>query len=101
MYEPKSKASYSDWQVFLRVDRDVAREQHWSKWEISDAAQVLPLLDMVEAKGTCSGLQHLDTTATIECAGNRRDELSEGDKAEGIQWGPGVIANIFWSGEWH
>jgi sulfite oxidase len=58
----------------------------------------VPMIDLIEAKRSCSGLVHLDTTATIECAGNRREELGETEAAEGIQWKAGVIANVYWSG---
>lgn len=39
-------------------------------------------------------------TATLECAGNRREALAEqGGKAEGIQWGAGAISTAHWYGE--
>lgn len=98
VYEPKVQAAYTDWNISLRVDQDVSGEQGWTKWQKEDSV-MFPVKDIVKASGSCKGVRHIDTTATIECAGNRREELSEGDKAEGIQWGPGVIANVYWSGE--
>lgn len=98
IYQPKVKEAYSEWNISLRVDKDLAKEQGWTHWQGNNGS-MFSLLELVEAKCLCKGVQHLDTIATLECAGNRRKELSEGEKAEGIQWGPGVIANIFWSGQ--
>lgn len=79
----------------------MADEQRWAKWNTDTAndAILFTVMDLVQASGICKGVEHIDTTATIECAGNRREELGETEKAEGIQWGPGVIANVYWSGE--
>jgi sulfite oxidase len=94
--QPETKAAYSEWKLSLRIDEDVSKEQ---SWKVNDAV-IFTVLDLVQSSGVCKGVEHIDTTATIECAGNRREEFGETEKAEGIQWGPGVIANVFWSGEY-
>lgn len=37
-------------------------------------------------------------TATLTCAGNRREELSQIKPVGGVQWGPGAIGNAEWTG---
>lgn len=37
-------------------------------------------------------------TATIACAGNRRDEFNEEAKTEGLRWKTGAISTAVWSG---
>lgn len=37
-------------------------------------------------------------TATLQCAGNRREELSEVEEAEGVQWEEGAIGTAQWGG---
>lgn len=36
--------------------------------------------------------------ATLQCAGNRRDEFNATAKVGGVQWGPGAIGNANWTG---
>jgi sulfite oxidase len=38
------------------------------------------------------------TTATLTCAGNRREELSKIKPVGGVQWGPGAVGNAEWAG---
>lgn len=43
--------------------------------------------------------ERTEVIATLECAGNRRSELSFSHQPpEGIQWGNAVIANVVWGG---
>lgn len=44
-----------------------------------------------------TGRQELD--ASLQCAGNRRNELNERAEVEGIQWSAGTVLNAKWSGE--
>nr|XP_014278403.1 sulfite oxidase isoform X2 [Halyomorpha halys] len=37
-------------------------------------------------------------TASIQCAGNRRSEMSKIKAVKGLEWGPAVIGNAVWSG---
>ena len=37
-------------------------------------------------------------TATLTCAGNRREEFNREGKVGGVQWGSGAIGNATWSG---
>jgi sulfite oxidase len=37
-------------------------------------------------------------TATLACAGNRRDELNELGKTEGLRWKAGALSTAVWSG---
>ncbi|MEO1525049.1 MAG: molybdopterin-dependent oxidoreductase [Planctomycetota bacterium] len=37
-------------------------------------------------------------TATLTCAGNRRNEFNEEGKVGGVQWGAGAIGNATWTG---
>ncbi|CAH1399408.1 unnamed protein product [Nezara viridula] len=37
-------------------------------------------------------------TASIQCAGNRRSEMSKIKPVKGLEWGPAVIGNAVWSG---
>lgn len=39
----------------------------------------------------------VETTATLTCAGNRRNEFT-GPKIGGVQWGAGAIGNAIWGG---
>ena len=36
--------------------------------------------------------------ATLQCAGNRRDELDAVDEVEGTKWQLGAIGNAIWRG---
>ncbi|KAH8914995.1 hypothetical protein BT69DRAFT_1304270 [Atractiella rhizophila] len=45
-----------------------------------------------------SNLQEEDVVAVLQCAGNRRDEMSERRKTEGLGWGNCVVANARWQG---
>lgn len=45
-----------------------------------------------------NGLPHHTITATLTCAGNRRDEFNREGKVGGVQWGPGAIGNATWTG---
>ncbi len=38
------------------------------------------------------------TTATLTCAGNRREEFGKIKPVGGVQWGPGAIGNAEWTG---
>ncbi|PSN45459.1 putative sulfite oxidase, partial [Blattella germanica] len=37
-------------------------------------------------------------TAVVQCAGNRRSEMSEVKAVKGLSWGPAAIGNAVWSG---
>ncbi|XP_033607392.1 sulfite oxidase isoform X3 [Cryptotermes secundus] len=37
-------------------------------------------------------------TAAVQCAGNRRSEMSEVKPVKGLSWGPAAIGNATWSG---
>ncbi|MEW5307520.1 MAG: hypothetical protein WDW36_009909 [Sanguina aurantia] len=39
-------------------------------------------------------------TATIQCAGNRRDEMNKIKAVKGLEWDTGVIGTATWSGVW-
>lgn len=45
-----------------------------------------------------TGLRSHTITATLTCAGNRRDEYNREGKVGGVQWGPGAIGNATWTG---
>lgn len=45
-----------------------------------------------------SGFGEASVVATLQCAGNRREEFSSLKKVGGVQWGPGAIGNASWSG---
>lgn len=39
-----------------------------------------------------------EITSTIQCAGNRRDELNATEEVKGLKWGAGAISNAKWAG---
>ncbi len=43
-------------------------------------------------------LKRRSTTATLTCAGNRRDEFNREGEVGGVQWGAGAIGNATWAG---
>jgi len=77
----------SVWSLSVAVDQDV-------KLPDSNVARQPLTLDTIKGKH-----ELVEVVATLECAGNRRAELaSSHQKAEGIQWGNAVIANVIWGG---
>lgn len=52
----------------------------------------LSLSDLSSLYAQASGI------ATLQCAGNRRDEFSLVKKVGGVPWGPGAIGNASWEG---
>lgn len=44
------------------------------------------------------GLPQIEVTATMQCAGNRRDEHSAVRPVDGVAWGAGAIGHCVWRG---
>eukprot|EP01065_Artemidia_motanka_P026749 TRINITY_DN319_c4_g1_i1.p1 TRINITY_DN319_c4_g1~~TRINITY_DN319_c4_g1_i1.p1 ORF type:complete len:559 (+),score=134.35 TRINITY_DN319_c4_g1_i1:93-1769(+) len=44
------------------------------------------------------GFKHATIAATLQCAGNRRLEMSSVRHTDGLQWGDGAISNAQWTG---
>ncbi|KAK0550732.1 hypothetical protein OC845_002507 [Tilletia horrida] len=74
------------WMVQLEVEDELRTEWGMSAQE---AGRVYTLGELKSGLGAPRVV-----TATLECAGNRRSEMSQVLKTEGIQWASGVIANI-------
>ena len=77
----------TDWTIGISVQDDASLS--WLKLSASSLSleSVRKDHDLVEV------------VATLECAGNRRAELSSSHHpAQGIQWGNAVIANVIWGG---
>ncbi|KAK0536233.1 hypothetical protein OC842_002062 [Tilletia horrida] len=85
-----AQAQDESWTIDLDVE-DQLREQ----WGLSShqAQRVFTLAQFKTDFGPSTIV-----TATLECAGNRRSEMSQVHKTEGIQWSAGVIANAAFLG---
>jgi sulfite oxidase len=72
--------------------------------EIEDKSFTVSIEGMVRKSRKLSlgeireGLPQADVTATLTCAGNRRNEHSETKQVAGVPWGGGAIGNARWSG---
>ncbi|SPO36783.1 related to Sulfite oxidase [Pseudozyma flocculosa] len=85
---PAQSSSSPDWPVSLSLSPSLRGAQPLATFQ----GQKLLLSQIKRSLPT----RHV--VATLECAGNRRGEFRHQDKAQGIQWGSGVIANVVWSG---
>ncbi|KAL9931772.1 hypothetical protein V8E36_009322 [Tilletia maclaganii] len=85
-------ASDADEAWTVTVDIDSELRETW-QMEAAQQSRVFTLGQLKTQFGTPSIV-----TATLECAGNRRSEMSQVQKTEGIQWSSGVIANIAFAG---
>ncbi|KAJ9478840.1 hypothetical protein PHBOTO_002329 [Pseudozyma hubeiensis] len=80
-------SSGSGWKLGISVEQD----ETLKALHVSQPSLPLELLK--------KDYELIEVTATLECAGNRRAELSTSHQpAEGIQWGNAVIANVVWGG---
>lgn len=97
------------------MDHDIADELGWNQWKgglgaTAGSSQSHDHAAVVAASHTKSWtLKQLQqdypqksVVAAMECAGNRRSDMSSREgvrKAEGIQWNQGTIGNALWQGE--
>lgn len=93
-----------EWRMSITLDEDMQKDENIQFVNIrsqatSEPSILIPYGDLLHVKGTCEGMKRLSTTATLECAGNRREDLSDDqEKTEGIQWSSGAISTAYWSG---
>lgn len=98
-----SSAAQEEWKVSLSVEEEVLDREGAKEWTerwkgAGQDAIMITYGDLLQSTGSCKDVQQLSTTATLECAGNRRQDLAEQGKTEGIQWGTGAISTASWSG---
>lgn len=82
---PPSKAPYS-----LSISLDPSLQGQ-------DAFGTLPPLELGLAEIKTHFLQD-EVLAILQCAGNRRAEMNDVKKVEGLCWGRGAVANVSWRG---
>ncbi|PWN32903.1 molybdopterin binding oxidoreductase [Meira miltonrushii] len=87
-----------EWRVSITLDDEVAKQERIGSWVKSLPSILIPYGDLLHAKGKCKDVKRIRTTATLECAGNRREDLSDQEKTEGIQWSSGAISTAHWYG---
>lgn len=72
----------------MRLGLDDLRDQRWPTTRVVAALQV-----------RSRNLTREPGLTILQCAGNRRDEMSErGGKTEGLGWGNAVVSNARWEG---
>ncbi|CAO1635108.1 unnamed protein product [Jaminaea pallidilutea] len=118
VYQPGAstagRVAEQEWQLDLTVDHDIADELGWNQWKralgaTAGSSESHDHAAVVAASHTKSWtLKQLQqdypqksVVAAMECAGNRRSDMSSREgvrKAEGIQWNQGTIGNALWQG---
>lgn len=87
-----------EWKVSITLDENISKQENIGSWIKSLPSILIKYGDLLHSKGNCKDVKRIRTTATLECSGNRREDLSDQEKTEGIQWSSGAISTAHWYG---
>lgn len=74
---------------------DIKSDQHRLTLNIPTASG---MKDVVLTIDDLKKYKRHDVSATLQCAGNRRSDMSAAKPTQGLQWAQGAIGNAIWSG---
>lgn len=99
----KAEIVEKEWKIAFDIDESVwgqPRDETIQRWRDRTPSNPISITfgDLKKRKGVCEGVESMTLSAAMECAGNRREDLNETQKTEGITWSAGAISNASWRG---